>query len=156
MAADPSDPVQGFDEASQLVVSDLDVDALDVADAEAAQDLAALDTESGTETEYDEAILERDTLSQVSDAIDHEIRRDLGELYGMHTPAAVDRSIPDEIAAMEEGQTWMEALESSAAEFGAEPEHTLDPTDETDRPPHPSDTRDVPVADRGSGGRSGL
>ena len=147
---DPDDPVQRIAEDS-FDTSDLAVDALDVADAEAAQDLATL------ESELDESALELDTPSETTlDAIDGSSDGDTGELYGVHTPQAVDRDLPDDRTAMDEGQNWLEALQESAVEFGADPEQELDPVDEQDRPPHPSDRRDLPVADRGSGGPSGV
>jgi hypothetical protein len=145
---DPSDPVQGFHEAPRF--SDLDVDVLDHADAEAAQDLAML------ESELDESALEIDTPSQTTlDAQDIAVE-DTGELYGVHTPRAVDRDLPDDSQAMAEGQNWIEALETSAVEYGAAPEQDVDVTDDQDEPPHASDTRDTPVADHGSGGPGGV
>ena len=146
---DPSDPVQGFQE-SPSNVADLDVDALDHADAEAAQDMATL------ESELDESALEIDTPSQTTlDAQDVAVE-ETGELYGVHTPPAVDRDLLDDDRAMAEGQNWIEALEASAAEYGAAPEQDVDVTDDQDEPPHPSDNRDTPVADHGSGGPGGV
>ncbi len=82
---------------------------------------------------------------------------DTGDLYGVHTPRAVDRAHPDNDAAMADGQNWLEALESDAAEYGAEPEMPLDMSDDRDLGSfHSSDTRDTPVADRGAGGPGGL
>jgi hypothetical protein len=148
MRVDPTDPVQGFQESP--MVADLDIDALDQADAEAAQDLAML------ESELDESSLEIDTPSQTTiDAQDVAVE-ETGELYGVHTPRAVDRDLPDDRQAMAEGQNWIEALETSAVEYGAEPEQDVDVTDDQDKPPHPSDTRDTPVADHGSGGPGGV
>jgi hypothetical protein len=57
---------------------------------------------------------------------------------------------------MNDGETWMEALDASATEFGPAPESDVDVVDEQDVPPHPSDVKDTPVADHGSGGRSGV
>jgi len=157
-ASDPGDPVQGFDEASELQVAPLDVDALSQADAEAADDLA------GLETELDE-VAARDAAAFAADfAADHVVigrahPRDAGELHGVHTPPAVDRDHLDDDQAFDTGQNWIEALETSAIENGAEPERTLDDIiDDTEvlRPPHAPDTRDTPVADRGSAGRRGL
>jgi hypothetical protein len=153
LASDPRDPVQGLDEASELQVSPLDVDALSLRDAEAAQDLAALETElDETELDDDAAIAMRSVGTTARE-------RDAGDLYGAHTPAAVDRLHPDDDRAFAEGQNWIEALETSAIENGAEPERELDDIiDDEDvlHPPHASDTRDRPVADHGSGGRRGL
>jgi hypothetical protein len=147
---DPADPVQSFDDATDMHVSDLGVDAVDSADIEAAQDLASL------ESDLDEASLEIDTPSQTTlDAQDVAVD-ETGELYGVHTPRAVDNSLPDDRAAFDEGQNWIEALETSAVEYGAEPEQELDVIDDQDVPPHPSDMRDTPVADRGSGGPGGV
>jgi len=150
--ADPRDPVQGFDEASELYVEPLDFDAQSTADAEAAQDLATL------ESELEEQSLELDTPSQTdADAIANATRRDGGDLYGVHVPPAVDRRLPDDDQAYDDGENWLEALEASAAENGAEPERELDIVDDADENGHrSSDLRDIPVADRGSAGPRGL
>lgn len=81
-----------------------------------------------------------------------------GELYGMHTPPAVDREPPEDRVAAERGESWIEALEELSVENGPEPEHELNVIDDedVDRPPHASDARDTPVADRGSGGPGGV
>ncbi|HSR98572.1 MAG TPA: hypothetical protein VLM79_16060 [Kofleriaceae bacterium] len=153
LASDPRDPVQTFDDVSELQVVPLDVDALSTADVEAAQDLALLESELD-----DPAAAFADTTDEVIE-LDHPIRRDGGDLYGAHTPAAVDRVHPDDDRAFKEGQNWIEALETSAIENGAEPERPLDDIiddEEVLQPPHASDKRDRPVADLGSGGRRGL
>lgn len=153
LAPDPNDPVQRISEDAFDVsdIADLDVDAIDAADAEAARDLAML------ESDREQAALELDTPSQTTlDAVDGAAEGDLGDLYGVHTPPAVDRTLPDDRAAMDQGQTWLEAMQESAVEYGAEPEHEIDLVDEQDKPPHPSDLRDRPVADRGSGGPGGV
>jgi hypothetical protein len=166
-ASDPRDPVQGFDEISELQVEPLDVDALSQVDVEAAQDLAGLETEiderSGAELELDHVhVIDPATGVEVDDVVeifDPGQPRDAGDLYGVHTPAALDRQHPDDDTAFNEGQNWVEALETSAIEYGPEPEQTLDDVvDDEDilSPPHRSDKRDRPVADYGSGGRRGL
>lgn len=83
---------------------------------------------------------------------------DVGDLYGMHTSHAVDRVHRDDDAAFETGQNWLESLETDSAEYGIEPEEPLEVVDDADivAGPHHSDTRDRPIADRGSGGRSGM
>jgi hypothetical protein len=58
----------------------------------------------------------------------------------------------DDDVAMEDGQNWVEHLEQDAAEDGLLPEHPIDLRDDTRR----HDLRDIPVADRGSGGPGGL
>jgi hypothetical protein len=148
---DPGDPVQGIDEAAELRVIDLEVDALDQADADAAQDLAALSSD------LDEHSLGLDTPALDDfDTISTGAVEDTGELYGVHTPVALDTEIPDDRRAMDDGENWFEALEASAAEFGPVVEGDIDVTDDQDVPPHPSDTKDTPVADHGSGGPSGV
>jgi len=84
--------------------------------------------------------------------------RDEGELYGVHTPRAADRTLPDDDAAFVRGQNWIEALEERSAEGGPLPEHEIDVIDDTDDAHvHPnSETKDRPIADLGSGGRGGL
>jgi hypothetical protein len=152
-ANDPGDPVQGLDEASDLQVAPLEVDAQSIYDAEAAQDLAGLELEVDRIASADDAAIEMVEVELAQPT------RDGGDLYGAHTPSAVDRVHPDDDSAQSEGQNWVEALETSAIEYGAEPERALDEIiDDEDvlRPPHPSDLRDTPVADHGSGGRRGL
>lgn len=86
------------------------------------------------------------------DRADH----DVGELYGAHVTPALETNHPDGDVSFDEGQNWLEALESDAAEFGPKEEREIDMSDEQDVPPHASDTRDTPVADRGAGGLGGL
>ena len=113
-------------------------------DAEAASDLAALETD----------LDERGGLEDVEPVM---VRvDDVGELYGVHTPVALDRDIPDGDTSFEVGENWIESLQASATEFGPEPEEDLDVEDDADVPPHPSDRRDTPVADHGAAGRRGL
>lgn len=150
LGPDPGDPVQNLDEVTHLHVADFDVDAMDAADAEAAQDLASL------ENEIDDSALEIDTPSQTTIDAQNVAVEETGELYGVHTVPAVDHTLPEDRESFEEGQNWLEALETSAVEYGAEPEHEIDVVDDMDTAPHPSDTRDTPVADRGSGGPGGV
>lgn len=147
-AADPRDPVQGLDEAAELRVSDLDYDAMSRADAEAASDLAALSADLDERAGMDEV--------DPTQTIPPQQVRDAGELYGVHTPIAADRDIPDGDRSFDEGENWLESLQASATEMGPEPEADLDVEDDQDVPPHPSDRRDIPVADRGSAGPRGV
>jgi hypothetical protein len=112
---------------------------------EAALDLASLE-------------IEESPLPVLDSSVDvSEVTRDTGDLYGAHTPRAVDRTHPDDDLAMAEGQNWIEALETDAIEYGAEPERPLDMSDDRDLSSrHSTDTRDTPVADRGAGGPGGL
>lgn len=82
---------------------------------------------------------------------------DTGDLYGVHVPPGQVTGHLDSDAAMDSGQTWLEALSTDAIEGGPLPGHTLEISDdeELDHSPHNSDTKDTPVADRGSGGPAG-
>lgn len=164
---DPTDPLQRLDEAPELEVTPLSVDAVSAADLAAADDLAILEDDLDETAERDTAVIalaEADETAVISEAVAcdgeepaHE--RDAGDLYGAHTPAAQDRDHPDNDRAFDTGENWLEALEASAAENGPGPERGLDEVvDDEDvlHPPHASDTRDRPVADHGSGGRAGL
>jgi hypothetical protein len=154
-AADPADPVQSLHEVAELQVMPLDFDAQSQRDAEAAQDLASLEIDVDETADRDDSVITMADIENVGVAPG----RDAGELYGVHTPAAVDRTHLDDDRAFADGQNWLEALETSAIENGADPEHELDDIlDDRDvmRGPHASDTRDRPVADHGSGGRRGL
>ena len=164
---DPTDPLQRLDEAPELEVAPLDVDAVSLADAAAADDLAILEDDLDETADRDTAVIaaaEADETAVISEAEATDLTeparaRDAGDLYGAHTPPAQDREHPDDDRAFDQGENWLEALGASAAENGPEPERGLDEiVDDEDvlQPPHPSDTRDRPVADHGSGGRPGL
>jgi hypothetical protein len=81
-----------------------------------------------------------------------------GELYDVHLATAIDRELPDEDRAEDEGENWLEHLEASTAELGPEPERLVDPIDESELHAghRRTDRRDTPVADLGSGGPRGL
>jgi hypothetical protein len=186
-ASDPGDPVQLEGEAEELAGTPLDVDAQSSADAEAAQDLVGLEAALESEPDVVDVVIEMgsesrgDPGAEPSDVViieeaepgtvdavieleedeieERHARGDDGDLYGAHTPPAADRTHPDNDRSFDEGQNWLEALETSAAESGAEPERELDDiVDDEDvlRPPHPAASRDTPVADHGAGGRRGL
>jgi hypothetical protein len=142
---DPGDPVQGFDEASELYVEPLDVDAQAASDAEAAQDLATL------ESELDERDADTDEPPPMPTP-------DGGDLYGVHVSRATDRELPDDDRTYEQGENWLEHMQATFSENGPEPERPVDATDESDDHGrhHATDTRDIPVADRGSAGPRGL
>lgn len=147
LAADPNDPDQGFAD-HPLDVSGLSVDAVDFADAEAARDLAML------ESELDESALEPSDAA--FDSIDAALVGNIGELYGVHTAPAVDLTLTDDRLAMNDGQNWVEALQETVIEYGADSEHEIDPISEIDNPQPAGDLGDRPVADRGSGGPGGV
>jgi hypothetical protein len=156
----PGDPVQGFDEVSEPQLMPLEASVQSAEDAEAAQDLAEREAEVDEIAEQSAGESASAGTGGATDEVSvPEPVRDAGDLYGVHTPPAVDRDHPDDDQAYAEGQNWIEALQTSAIENGAEPERALDDiVDDQDvlRPPHASDTRDTPVADRGSGGPGGL
>ncbi len=164
---DLTDPLQRLDEVPELEVTPLSVDAVSAADVAAAEDLAILEDDLDETADRDTGVIahaEADETAVISEAVAYDLaepahERDAGDLYGAHTPRAQDREHPDDDRAFDSGQNWLEALETSAAELGPEPERGLDDVvDDEDvlQPPHPSDTRDRPVADYGSGGRTGL
>jgi hypothetical protein len=100
----------------------------------------------------DEDVLEEEVFDEVTI-----VRvRDGGDLYGAHTIPSADRQHPDDDRAQETGETWLEALTEDATEGGPEAERSLDFTDVDDIDHPPSDTRDRPIADKGSAGNRGL
>jgi thioesterase domain-containing protein len=163
-ASNPRDPVQRLDEVPELEGTPLEVEAVSQADVAAAEDLAiledAVDETADRDTEaIAEAAADESAVIAQAEGDEPARERDAGDLYGAHTPPSSDRDHPDDDRAFDCGQNWLEALETSAVENGPEPERELaDVVDDEDvlRPPHASDTRDTPVADRGAGGRAGL
>ncbi len=151
-ANDPLDPVQSIDEVHEFHVEELGVDAMSTADGDDLLELSSL------EAAYD-AVLD---IEQPEDTTLDEIEaaaRDTGNLYGARTVAATDRAHPDGDASFDEGQNWLEALETDSVEMGPEVEVDLaDIVDDGDvyRAPHAGDNKDTPVADRGSGGSAGI
>jgi hypothetical protein len=137
---DPEDPAQPLDDPAGFELEPLDVDA------QAQEDLA------------EAAAVE---LPDEDDEEDQEPRpRETGDLYGVRTPHAADPAIsaPEDQDAFEgadRGEHWLESLEEHAAEMGPQPEEPVVVIEESQRH-HPSDHRDRPVADKGSGGPGGL
>ena len=166
---DPEDPSQLLDDAGQFSIETFDLEAQPVAEAEADLEAAAIVTsadEGESESEVDEDARELDTPSETTADAYVAAAEDSGDLYGVHTPHAPE-SDPDQtedhesFVASEAGEHWLETLGKSAAEYGVVPEAVIDVTDDSDehvehRGHHSSDTRDRPVADKGSGGNSGL
>jgi hypothetical protein len=89
------------------------------------------------------------------DTTEPEHVKDTGDLYGVHVVPAADREVPD---TEDEGEHVFDAIEQHAAEYGPVPEHELDVIDDSDDHDNhpPTDHRDRPKADRGSGGPGGL
>ena len=148
-APDPQDPLQAFDEPIEALGEPLDVDALSNEDAESALDLAraGFDIEDRSFDSFPGSTMPPG-----------EIVHDAGELYGVHIVPAEDTDVVDGDTAMDQGENWLEALSASSTEYGAKPERVIDLIDDEEHlaAPHPTDTRDIPVADRGSAGPRGL
>ncbi len=139
---DPEDPTQILDEAGRF--NEVDLGAQPHAEADAELD-AAVASSAG---EYESA-----------DATDS---RDVGELYGIHMPAAADPDLDvtadgETFEDAELGENMFETLEKKMAEGGPKPEAELDVEDDSDaeRGHARTDRRDRPVADKGSGGLGG-
>jgi hypothetical protein len=134
--------IQGIDEVVEYHVELIDERNIDPVTQDAALTDPAEQADVPPRSELDEI-----------EALEH----DTGDLYGIHTQRAVDTDLPDDRAAFDEGENWIEALEATSVENGPEPEVAIEAVDDedVDAPPHPSDTRDTPVADRGAGGPAG-
>jgi len=154
---DPEEPSQVIDEVGGF--EELDVEAQPSAEAEAALDAATAES-------AEENAVELATPMQTTTEAREEAAEDIGELYGVHTPPAEDHDLdktPDaeSFRDADAGENWLETLEKKAAEYGAEVEEPVDVVDDSDehsehRGHHKTDTRDRPVADKGSGGEGGL
>jgi len=155
---EPVPVIEGIDEAGELYVDEVSVDAQSRADAEAADDLAQLVGEDEDEVVINEASLGLDRPWSPEPYHNPRAARGSGELYDVHVVEAEDKALPDEDTAYGEGENWFEHLEASAGEYGPKPEQVLDVVDDSDE--HggtpATDTRDIPVADRGSAGPRGL
>ena len=148
----PNDPTQ-LDDAGQFSIVDiedeldLDVDAEPQAEADAELD-AAVATSAG---EYAEEPDQTDL-------------GDVGDLYGVHVPAAADPGLDanadgEAFQDADLGENMFETLEKKMAESGtADPEEDVEFEDDSDPlgGHHKTDRRDLPVADKGSGGPGGL
>lgn len=165
---DPEDPAQLLDEAGQFSIVDIELDAQPQAEADADFD-AARATDAGEEegevnaSEADENARELDTPSQTTADAYAEAAEDTGELYGVHLPPPSDNDLDvnrdgESFKDSELGEHAFETLEKKMTENGAAPERELDVVDDSDieRGHHKTDTRDRPVADKGSGGNAGL
>ncbi len=146
---DPEDPSQLLDDAGQFSVIDLENEAMPQAEADAELDAAVEAASVGDD----------DTI----DVIDQTDLGDAGDLYGVHLPAAADPDLDltDDRESFEDstlGEHVFETLEKKMAEGGAAPEGDIDIEDDSDPDAGHSktDRRDRPVADKGSGGLSGL
>jgi len=138
----------------ELSEDDLEV-ASDLARDDDERRKAAGDLASDSRVISDEVLLAgADLGDDVVTTVGTEVK-DGGDLYGIHVPPASDRAQLDDDHAFAGGQNWIESLEERAIEGGPEPEHELDIVDENDGPSN-TDSKDRPVADRGSAGPRGL
>lgn len=144
---DPEDPTQLLDEAGQFSVVDLELEAQPHAEADADLDAAVATT-----------------AEDYSDIIDATDIGDAGDLYGVHVPRASDpqsdiRGDREAFDAESDGEHMFDSLQRKMTENGtADPEEDVRFEDASDRQGghRKSDTRDRPIADKGSGGKSGL
>ena len=150
---DPEDPSQQLDDTGEFHIEPLAVEAQPAAEALEELDIAAAENVEGESEQLDE---------DVQEPVEH----DTGDLYGVRTPHASDTTLSasedhDSFEGSTLGETWLEALEERAAVMGPVPEEEVVIVDDSDehaehRGHHPSDWRDRPVADKGSGGTGGL
>ncbi len=155
---DPGDPVQGLDDVAAFHIEELDVDAHSIVEADEELGVMEAETLAESQAEEEDPALDVTAAQPTLDVIESSMH-DVGDLYGGHTPPGMERVHPDDDQAMDEGQNWVESLQASSIEDGAVPEFELDDIvddADIDEPPHPSDSRDRPVADRGSGGPGGV
>lgn len=155
---DPEDPSQQLDDLGEFHIEPLAVEARSTVEASEELDLAAAENVEGES----EPGLEEELTAEPEAEVGHET----GELYGVRTPHAGDPNLAapedrDSFGGAWRGETWLEALEGRAAELGPAPEEEVVIVDDSDRehPDHrghsPTERRDRPVADKGSGGPGG-
>jgi hypothetical protein len=153
---DPEDPSQQLDDLGEFHLEPLSVEAQPAAEASEDFDIASAENVEG----------ESETESSDLDA-EAELGHETGELYGVRTPHAGDTNLAapedrDSFEGASRGETWLEALEEHATEMGPAPEEEVVIVDDSDveHPDHrghsPTERRDRPVADKGSGGPGGL
>lgn len=157
---DPEDPSQRIDDAGQYSITELDVEAQPAAEATADLDTAAIES-SGDASEGEDLIEEPDETN--AEAYAAATQKDSGDLYGVHSPHAQDHDLDkardqESFNDANEGENWLETLGKKATESGAEPEEELAVLDDSDPEGghHSTESGDRPVADKGSGGPSGL
>jgi hypothetical protein len=119
----------------------------------AAEEEVAIDEEL---VDIPEEVLVADPDELVTEVVVVPPIKDSGELYGSHTIPASDRSHPDDDQAQAVGENWIEALAEDAVEGGPLPEQQLDFTDLDDIEHPNTETKDQPIADKGSAGPRGL
>jgi hypothetical protein len=172
---DPEDPSQLLDDAEQYSIVDLDLEAKSSVEANAELDAAvasstgeSVGVEGGLELEeeesdVDEDSAELDTPSQTTADAQAKPHRDSGDLYGVHLTRAGDSDLDvssDRESFMDStlGEHAFETLEKKMAENGPSDESEVVIIDDSDSEAghHSTESGDRPVADKGSGGPSGL
>lgn len=153
---DPEDPSQQLDDTGEFHIEPLAVEAQPAAEASEDFDIASAENVEGESEIEDEATADEHP----------ELGRETGELYGVRTPHAGDTNLAasedrDSFEGSWRGETWLEALEEHATVMGPAPEEEVVIVDDSDvahpdhRGHHPTEWRDRPVADKGSGGPGG-
>lgn len=152
---DPEDPAQQLDDVGEFHIEPLDVDAQ-----------SALETSESFDIASAENILGESEPEDATDDADAEFGDETGELYGIRTPHAGDTKLAaaedrDGFEGSWRGENWVESLEQHATLMGPAPEEEIVIVDDSDvehpdhRGHHPTQRRDRPIADKGSGGPGG-
>lgn len=154
---DPEDPTQQLDDTGEFHIEPLMVEAQSATEASEDFDIASAENVEGESEPEDE---EEEASERA------ELRHETGELYGVRTPRAGDTELaaPEDQDGFEgswRGENWRESLEEHATLMGPADEEEVVIIDDSDiehpdhRGHHPTDWRDRPVADKGSGGPGG-
>ena len=163
---DPEDPTQQLDDTGEFHVEPLAVEARPAAETSEELDIASAENVLG-ESELDADLAALDAAAELNADERAEAADETGELYGVRTPHAGDpdlaaREDQDAFEGSWRGETWLESLEEHAIVMGPAVEEEVVVIDDSDRehPDHrghqPTERRDRPVADKGSGGSGGL
>src|SRR5947208_13686220 len=129
---DPTDPAQSLDETQDFHLEPLDVNVMPGAEQQEDIDVAIGLSESDDDEDFDEEdVVDPDDLTA-----DERVAKsdDVGELYGVHMPAADDpeRPVGTDLGSYAEadlGENWLETLEADSTEGGPRPEAELGPND---------------------------
>ncbi len=151
---DPEDPSQQLDDVGEFHIEPLAVEAQPTAEASEDFDIASAENVEG------------ESEPEAEPGEETEAAAGTGELYGVRIPHAGDRDLaaPEDRDSFEgswRGETWLESLEEHATLMGPAPEEEVVIVDDSDtehpshRGHHPTQHRDRPVADKGSGGPGG-
>jgi len=153
---DPEDPSQQLDDIGEFHIEPLEVEAQSTVETSEDFDIASAENVEGESEPEDEVTA--DVGAGLGD--------ETGELYGVRTPHAGDTDLAaaedrDGFEGSWRGETWLEALEEHATTMGPALEEEVVVVDDSDvehpnhRGHHPTERRDRPIADKGSGGPGG-